>query len=316
MPKLVNATQLAEVKSQLSQEIFAALQKSPDASVYLLLDGNSPVDEFDALHLNQLASRLPKVQLQEIRRPDLLDEPDCWLTLLLLRTHTDNGYPDEAIFDLSIENALQRAGSINGAYVCGWLISDASAKQIATHLSKACILFDSHRGQQRVLPYFEPYRLALLHAMLSPVKINPLIKKINDWHYIDGLGNLQRVSFTATDPTSEENTYIPLAVWQAQARVHDGRMVLMALYKSGHVIPLKPEKAIDLVLQDAAALGLSDIEDLIFFALNSFSLSKGWMQHPAAKQAITNAATATASLVDEFNKLDESVVQEIADYAR
>lgn len=303
-------------QSQLNEQIRAALfqlrEVNPRSYVHLLLDGNHPCAEDDPLHPARLPTREIPARAVTVPRADFAHDPAICPSLVTLYAPGDRGYPDELLLDLGIAHAWRRHASVNGSYVCGWLVSESPAEQVAAHLAKACELFDVLGGRRRVLPLFEPHRLSLAVDAGKESFLRRWLGPVSHWLWLDLHGRLRSLAAhdLAEDVPGKE--HLGQREWQAQQRVADARMVAMAMADTRHMLPVQPEMAIDAVLQRAGALGLRRTEDLVFFALNDFSISPGWTAHPAAAQAIRQAQEGEQTLSELMCGLSDDTLEEIA----
>ena len=107
----------------LRPSIYSCIEANPRLNVYVLLDLNHPVSENHVLHHKALSQRELVCDVQPVLRQDLAHDLEICPILLNLRPANSNGYPDEVLADLLEEYAIERASSINGAYVAAWILS-------------------------------------------------------------------------------------------------------------------------------------------------------------------------------------------------
>lgn len=301
----------------LNEEIRAALfqlrEAHPHCHIHVLLDGNHPCFEGDPLHLHQLAKREIPANPIIVPRADYLHDPSICPALVTLHSPGDRGYPDDELFDLAIAHAWRRRASINGSYVAGWLVSEKPAKEVAAHIAESCELFDLLNGRRRFLPLFEPHRLSLLANTDRKSFLHRWLGPISHWLWLDLNGQLNNLAAhdLNRDGTSP-GEQLEQRDWMMQHRVADARLVAMAIQEAQHRLPSNPEIAIDASLKRAKARGLQRTEDLIFTALNDFSLSAGWADHLAAQWAIEQALVGERSLSKVMTTLPDEILNEIA----
>jgi hypothetical protein len=302
-----------ELVAGLRQNVYRCLETEPNLAVYALVDCNRPVPETHDLHPTAMGKREFVCLTHRVRRADLEHDLQACPLLLTLRPIGSNGYPDEELVDLLTNCAQERAASINGAFVAGWLLSSSGPSAIAEHLARASVMFDLSSGKRRALPYFEPHRMALIHTATNASGkdvVSPLLGPIAHWFYVDAIGELQCASHSGESPTS--GAALDLIAWQAQGRVHEARFVLMALVEAGAVIPRLPEQAIDRAVKSAHDQGLRELEDVVFFSLNCFTLASAWFAHPAARAAMRSALDNKTPLADCMRQLDDAELEAIA----
>ncbi|UIN21241.1 hypothetical protein [Herbaspirillum frisingense] len=302
----------SQLNEQLRAVLFQLREVHPRSHVYLLLDGNHPCTEDNALHTTRLAKREIAASAVTVPRADFVHDPAICPVLVTLFSPNDRGYPDELLLDLSIADAWRRRASVNGSYVCGWLVSESPAHELAKHLAHACELFDVLRGCRRVLPLFEPHRLSLVVDAGRDGFLRRWLGPVSHWLWLDLGGQLRSLAaneLTADRPGTEHLSQLD---WQAQQRVANARMVALALADTGNMLPIKPEAAIDAALRRAVARGLQRTEDLVFFALNDFSISTDWAEHPAVAHAIRQALVGERTLSELMCALSDATLEEIA----
>lgn len=304
--------------SQLHEQIRAALfqlrEVNPTSYVHLLLDGNHPCPVDDALHASQLARREIACTPVTIKRADFAHDPQICPSLVTLFSPGDRGYPDELLLDRSIAYAHAHHASVNGTHVCGWLVSERSAEELAPYLAHACELFDLTLGKRRVLPLFEPHRLALAADAGKDGFMRRWLGPVSHWLWVDLNGALRSVAAHDLAEDGQGRQHLDERDWKAQRRVDEAKVVMLALADAQQMVPIKPEIAIDRALQRAIDEGLQRTEDLVFFALNDFSIGSGWAGHPAALRAIALAQAGPQTLSELISALNDATLDEIAAY--
>lgn len=301
-----------ELVAGLRQNVYRCLEADPGLSVYVLLDLNHPVADDHPLHPQALAAREVPLATQTVQRRDFDQDPDLCPRLLTLRTPSTHDYPDEALVDLLVDCAHERCGSVNGSYVAAWLLSSSPAEAVAKHIEHASVMHDLAAAKRRVLPYFEPHRFALIDALPPGPRgahVDRLLGPVAHWFYVDAIGELHCAN--RSDEPAAAPHGLPLAAWQAQARAGEARLVLMALAKARAVMPRQPEVHVDRAVADAHRLGLREMEDVMFFCLNCFTLAPDWFEHPVASAAIRRSIDAGARLTDTLQQLSDDELNAI-----
>ena len=302
------------LRNALHAAFYQYREVESDSHIYVLLDPNHPVAPYHPLQPEQLAKREAPRTTEIVLRPDLAHEPQVCPRLVQLYRAGEHGYVDEALVDLTIECAEQRCASVNGAYVSAWIVSPAEPSRIAKHLASAGVVFDLGKGKQRYVPLFEPARTALVIANMPPAPQRSWLSPAKHWLYVDAAGMLQILD------TPAETLWQPLRLapehFAAMSRLDQARFVLMALVNSGAVPEHQPEMAIDHAVKDAHEQGLMQTEDVVFFALNHFTLGERWCSHPAARNAIKQAASGVLRLTTAMQALSDDVLDSIAEHAR
>jgi hypothetical protein len=303
---------LAEIVDQLRAHFFQWREINPTGAIYVLLDQNRPVKEHDELHRARLARREVKREMHPVPRPDLAHEPDTLPLLLQIYAPRESGYVDEALLELTLRNALQRCRSVNGAYVAGWLCSDAPMNELANHLASAGVVFAAGEARQRFVPLFEPYRMALLvgDEQAAPF-LSGWLGPIKHWLFVDSAGALRSLGSAHSAPRASK--HLPRHQLEMQARIGVARLVVMALEKTGVLLATQAEQQIDQAIEGAQRHGLNIDEDVIFYALNNFTLGTAWASHPRALAMIEKTATdPELRLAAQMAALPDDLLEQIA----
>ncbi|RNF84987.1 hypothetical protein EER27_04135 [Lysobacter psychrotolerans] len=305
-----------QLASRLQERMFEQVDAAEGMQVWALLDTNHPVAQFDPLHPSRLAVRKVRSTMTTVRRKDFAHDPAICPLLLQLRSAESRGYVDDALIQQTVATALERCASINGAYVCGWLVSSMTADQLARHLARATVVLDPIKRQRRVFPWFEPYRLALAIEMETPACIDGWLRGIAAWFFVDSAGVLREVvPGGGVEPQELSAQILGPQHARSQARVPLARKVVLALSKAGHAIPVDAEKKVDAALQLAESAGMHDVEDRVLYALNCLTVSPGWHLHPAAQYCIEAVVQGAASLREGLARLSEPMLSDIAAYS-
>lgn len=302
-----------DVLERLYAEWFEVREAHPDFHIHVLLDPNHPVAPFDILHPNHLLAREPKVHWARVDRPDFQHDHDICPLLVTVFTPGDRGYPDEALLTETIDRAVERSASMNGAYVCGWVACAASADELASQIAARCVVANPLTGR-RVLPWFEPHRLALIaddHADILP----SLLPMGTHWWLIDAAATIRSLSAPEMNTTQLASGQQLHSLWAQHDRIADARRVLMALKKSEQSIPARPEKTLDGLVRLANEQGLRGQQDVIFFVLNCLTLSPTWYEHPSVQFILQDIrGSGEDSLADAIAAQPDVVLDEIASY--
>lgn len=304
-----------ELRERLFADWFAVREAHPDHYIHVVLDPNHPVAHFDALHPDHLLKRQPTPNWKRIERPDLKHDPDICPLLITVFSPGDHGYPDEALLNETIDRALERCASVNGAYVCGWVATASDVSEAASRIAVQCVVANPLNGR-KVLPWFEPHRLALLTEDCADV-LDRMLEGFTRWWFVDAAGTVRRVSISTVDavlpaPVSVQRAH---ALWAAQERIADARRVLMGLRKAGLGIPERPEAVLDALIKLANDQGLRGQQDVILFVLNCLTLSSTWYEHPSIQRALHDISEGgEGSLADAIAAQSDVVLDEIASY--
>lgn len=295
--------------SELRDQIYGRIDGT-ERWVLTLLDPNHPVASTHPLHIDRLTKRQPVPEILAVPRDDRMSDPGSHPRLLVLRRPGDRGYRDEELLKLTLDCAGRRRLSINGAYVCGWLVADASPQEITSQIRRNCIVNDVASGRRKVVPLFEPHRLVLASRTAPPQWLARWLGAISSWFLVDACGQLLEIRPELHD--ARESMSPDPGVWHAQSRVKLAREVLLAMVKAGQMVPADCEVRIDTSLQAAYREGLSDPEDVIFFATNHMVLPERWHAHPAIRACIARALSGETALTDSVVSLRDEVLEELS----
>ena len=295
----------------LRERLFERTDGRQNCSTLVLLDPNHPVATTHPLHRDRLIDRVPTPTLFVVPRDDRMADPDSHPRLLVLRGPDDRGYLDEDLLALTVDCAQQRRWSVNGAYVAGWLISESSPEEIASQIRRNVIVEDLSALKRTVVPLFEPHRLMLATHFASPAWLSQWLGCVSSWFLIDAYGQLRELRPSAQDAAQLSTSPSP-DFWHAQSRVKAAREVLLAAVKAQQMIPVDCEVKIDLALQTAYHVGLSDVEDVIFFAVNNLVLPANWHTHPAVGACIAKAVAGEAALTESIVSLPDFVLEALS----
>lgn len=296
--------------------VLAWRELDPAAHLYVLLDPSQPIAAHDPLHLRQPLLRDSQRHIERVPRPDLLHEPELLPRLLQIYAAGENGYPDEGLLDALLADATERARELGGSYVAGWIWTRAEPRALARHLASSGVMFDTGQGRERFIPLFEPHRLMLFaHADQGAAALDAWLGPIDHWLALDSRGTLRiltRSAAASAEAIHWVRSRLGLSESAAQQRVPRAKAVMAAMRQATLALPEAPEVAVDQALQRALARGLRAHEDIVFSALNDFSLGIGWAEHPTAAAAIARVlADSKRVLPGEFLALSPSEIEDI-----
>ncbi|MEM5277862.1 hypothetical protein VSR17_22855 [Cupriavidus taiwanensis] len=311
-----------DVSNQLRRAFFQAREFNAKIYIHVVLDPNHPVAPFDSLHPDHLKERVPSVKSHRSMRTDFQHQPALCPIVVTLFSPGDRGYRDEELLQETADNAVSRCTSVNGSYVCGWIATTLSGEDFAKKIAMSTVITHPLSGR-KVLPWFEPHRLALLVDRHPSFALSRLTN-ISSWWFVDMAKQLRVVSppeGIRNDIVDPPRSLLPLsgrqisAVWDGQERIREGRLVGMAMRKAGLPLPAFPELAMDKAVGQAHECGLHGEQDVVFFAMNSLTLSKDWFQHPVVQAALeTLAGSDDLTLADILAGQSDAVLDEIALY--
>lgn len=247
------------------------------------------------------------------RMPGSAGANDWQPMLLQFYEAGENGYVDEALLELSLAAACERHASINGAYMAAWVGTELDPPALAAHLARNCEQFDLSLGRRRRLPLYEPYRMALLIDDPAAADfVQRFLTGMPLWAFVDGAGALRTLFATsALGQPATRGGHMSLDICSAQRRVSLARLALLGVVKVGAIIPAQIERKLNALLVAAEGLGLTDAEDIVFFALNGVSLSPQWHLHPVAERCIARTVKERAPLAGLLAELSDAELDEI-----
>lgn len=289
-------------------------EKHPDCHVYVLLDQNCPVADTHVLHNSNLARREVKRVQCPVQRPDFAHDPAIVPQLLLLRKSDEHGWVDEELLRATVQCAMQRCASVNGAYVAGWIFSSAAPERLARHLCEAGTIFDVSQGRGRYLPFFEPHALSLIQAHTSPADMTAWLGPAQCWCYLDLRGQMNVLQTEGDASRAWGQPSRPSAkLLAALSRRKLAKSI--AARVDPQVLPSRqPELALDSMIEDAQSQGLSRTEDIVLHVLNALTLGVRWSHHPVAARAIATASNGVDApkLSDLLDALSDEQLNELA----
>ena len=307
-----------DLSAELRATLFNLRETRPGSHIYLLLDNACPVSPEHPLHPAQLAQRPISRQRAQLFGDAPTQAREWQPVLVQLHRAGENGYVDEELIDFSLVTAAAQCTSINGAYVSAWIASDADSGELAAHLSRACRTFDASQGASRRIALYEPHRMALLaDAPGEDAFLRAFLRPISLWVFVDAAGSLRTLNLVDRAPEAAPAAWrMSLSMSRTQGRVPLARLALLGAVKGGLPIPAHAETTLDGLLIEADRLGLTDAEDVVFFALNGLTLAPRWHAHPQALQCIAQSRDEGAPLAGLMAGLPDDVLDEIGAYGR
>lgn len=175
------------------KEIAASLLPLHDNESYryLLLDPLRQVSPDSPLHLRELEAALGQEALTRVLRLDLAHSPSHFPVLVQLAA------PGEPLQQSQFNASMTRVGleaAYERRYLCGWLASPHSPDQIATLLVTRSRQLGLALGDHKVLPFYEPLRLELLHHAYG---LAGTLWPITHWWYPSASGKLHHLQGSA-----------------------------------------------------------------------------------------------------------------------
>lgn len=302
--------------AELRALFFNIRETRPASHIYVLFDNANPVSVTHALHSDSLSKRSVKRDCARVGSTNVSTEAMAWQpSLLQLYQAGENGYPDDELIDLTWQSAIERCASINGAYVAAWIASDQPIDALARQLAKNSDVFDLSQGRKHNLQLHQPHRMALMsNDTEATAFLSTHLRDVHAWVFVDVAGALRNIKVDSLPTGKGSALHPPLMLCRALQRVPIGRRVVMGIKKAELPIPKDAEQVIDGLLVLAEQQGLKHAEDVIFFALNTLTLSPRWYDHPQAQSLIRRSSGEGAPLSGLFGELPHEVIEEIGMY--
>ena len=294
----------------LCADIQRLRAQHPTHYLFALLDPHRPLDAEHPLHLDSLRQQEPKLEIQTVLRPDLKYLPALCPHLLELAKPNDTSPIAEELLSLLAAQAVEEAGHLDGAYVCGVLVSTQPALATAQHLAQAMVVRLSADAPEQVLALFEPLRLESLSCTMPQDWLDAWLGPIVAWRYLNAAGKLRALNRLRPSVTPASAWVLSTEAGRAQHRIPQLADLLQA-WRENEELPQDAAQRADAQLEAAAQHGLTAGEDLLFFALTGLTLPAQWATHPATKAAIQRAVQAECTLAETFDKLDARTLNEI-----
>ena len=276
-------------------------QARPQHNIYLLLNPHRPVADDHPLYPDNLWVTEPE-RRAIVKRPDFDWLPDVCPLLVQIAGPGIRWPFDE--MDTVYEQAIAEAGHVNGAYVCGWIASNAPITRIASQLAHGL------QTPAGLFPLFEPLRLERLAATVETERLDQWLNKIDAWLFVSADGRPLQIQNKQTEST-DKVLHWPDEALQAQTRINTLQRCLTAWKNIQPQLPEQSAKQADAALIEAQQLGLNELEDQLYFALLALTFKPDWHQHPSAQKAIQQARQQPGTLADIIAALPEATLQAI-----
>lgn len=290
-------------------------QYEPHLHCHVLIDPLAIPDNGDHALLAQLRSALGEGALTQVPRADLAHAPHLHPVLVCLAM--PGTAPSRSLLEQTAR-AAQKGLYQRRRYLCGWLFSEAPSATIASHLAALCQVPDG-KGAFSFYPVYEPVRLELLAATYQQVEHGPWWP-IGKWLFLSSGGRLvnlkgqgkQRHPLPAPAQRIQDDAALVeriLGIWRA----------LRAGAGEAYPCPIPPFAGVRASnhIDDARALGLSETEDIVVFALHQLCIHPELHNVAAVHELITSVvrqqrplAPALARYSDEqWRRLTESLLK-------
>lgn len=169
---------------------------------YILLDMLGAVSELNDLYLEALKSELSPMDLQPVKRPELIHDLDSCPHLVCI------GKPNQDINAALVTQSFWVAEADHWAskpYVCGWIASELAIDE----LSEQLVSIGEQLGEllsMRFVPFYEPFRLEIFQACSGKSDgLASLLKKGLGYFYLDSHQSLSALPFGSSHQADDRD---------------------------------------------------------------------------------------------------------------
>lgn len=268
--------------AKLAEDIIGIFRKKPTARCALLLDPmlrDARVD-LDRRRAEYGAQPSPSVQIR--LAPGRVD-PSNWPVLIDVDLDTQWGrqmiVETVAMASEDWDQRSLRQGK--GHRVCGWLASNRSARELASHLAPR-FLHIRPTGQRTLLRFHDPSVFRQAWQILSPAQQGKLLGRTDCWIALGPDGLLTPYAAPANVPV-DGSFALDAEQWMRLDHIGPINRALARL-------PARPDEeslrlAADALVR-ARGYGFDEPEDLVEFAWRAFTVSPRFDDHAAVSQRI------------------------------
>lgn len=283
---------------------------------YLLVDNLISLQDEYPLSTESLLNSFGKDNIITIMRTDLSHELDFCPSLITIAEPAK--YFEHAILTHILEQAAMECFWAK-RYICAVIITDLEPNALA---AKIINIGDNIAQvlQQPYYPFFEPFRMELLHQTASIADQRWLYEQLSpiDSYYYPSIHHGDFIKF-AMEMDTPVNTN-----WSLSYLLRlDKLKIIRTLVNSWGNERIKRESeknkplAKDVISQSsylveqAMELGLHDNRDILFWGLNGLSFRIDFAQYPQALELISKAVKTPGTLADEFIATEETIWNDI-----
>jgi Domain of unknown function (DUF4123) len=217
---------------------------------------------------------------------------------------------DSAIVQTSLVEAFNemQAEPLSHGYgraICGWLQTDEAPEALARRIGHAMIQTNA-RGQKVLIRYYDPAVIWALLPHLEEAQRSTLIGEGSDWYALDPTRNLMHLQApkSAAQATATASNWLTSKQWP----IVEQTSPLHTALNAWGLDPLTPEAlyAARTTAQDAlaraAALRITEPQDLAAFALHALQLHPHFDQHPTMQTLLKQCTEGRhySALADEL----------------
>ncbi|WP_158941084.1 DUF4123 domain-containing protein [Burkholderia sp. S171] len=191
----------------------------------------------------------------------------------------------------------------HGQRIGGWLISEASAEDVAAHLSRNALLTDEH-GSACLLRFYDTRALALLWPVLTVSQQKTLLGPSVAWHALNACASQCVYTCNAIPQVSLGLTH---EQWKSIRR-HS--VINKALGRQMHEIERQPRpdevETAQASAERAEQHGLFDDDDKVAFIRHALSWHPNFDAHASVRRALSQVSTGSfyAAAVSELTSAE------------
>lgn len=279
---------------------------------YLLVDNLVALQDEYPLSKESLLVEFGADKMTQVMRTDISHEPDFCPTLITLAEPVAY-FEHQTLENIITQTAIECFWSKR--YVCAVIISELAPQALAEKIIKigdtiANIL------QEPYYPFFEPFRMELLHQTASFDDQRWLFSQFSatERYYYPSIhhGNLVEYSVDMNGKTNEN--------WSSPYLERLKKLKLIRTLvnawannryrrESEKDLPLAEDVIIKSthLVEQAVKLGLTDNADILFWGLNGLAFKIDFAQYPEALKLVAKAIRAPGTLSQEFVNTQETI---------
>lgn len=284
---------------------------------YLLVDALKPLKETNLLSIDNISLFFDneKNHICPVLRPEISYDPAHCPQLILL------AFPHEEVNINLLSLSLKQANEeiyMQKRYVCGWFASDLPPEDLSIQLvtigkNLAEKVSNYNNG---FLPYFEPFRMQLLHegnqiySKWLPIQL----KGICQYTYLS-LG--RKIKIIENDDQADLSL-LGFSQLSDRASIYQQHakqifLCIKAYLDINQIDTLNDKQLISIInrFEEAISIGLRDIKDQYSYVLNSLTLDIDLMNHLITKNIVLNAVSNTGSLQQNLAAITKSQWDEL-----
>lgn len=278
---------------------------------YVLLDPLKSLFPAHTLHLTELKRRFAQ-QIEVVLRPDLAYSPEYCPHLLVLAKPGEQ--PNLSLVSATLEYA-QKELFCSKRYIAGWMTTALPPSQFAHYLVSNMQRFIQQSGAQ-IMPYFEPFRLALLFNTLEEEEVDSLFTQIESWSFLNLRNQVslyKSLNVITKDEAISGSVAEPIRFNAFTEKAQQHKLAILQLYEMWQeLIPEQlPTDALNRVMSvwlDVMKLPLHYQSDRFFLALNRLTITDKFCLLPEITVLIEQASQSdTFNLTRAIQRLSPSV---------